>query len=60
MHRKNALCQINSNRYDCLIFPSGKNKLMNRFASPLWRFMADNRNPYESRLTWGEEIHFIR
>jgi hypothetical protein len=41
--------------------PSRKtSELMKRFASPSWHCVADNRNPYGSRLAWGGEAPFIR
>ena len=58
-HCKDVLCKVDSNGYDCHDFPS-QNKLMKRFASPSWHFVAARRNPNGSRLPWDGEVPFIR
>jgi hypothetical protein len=40
--------------------PKWKCEFMKRFASPSWRFVADNRNPNGSRLAGDGEVPFIR
>jgi hypothetical protein len=35
-------------------------ELMKRSASPSWHCVADNRNPYGSRLAWDGEVPFVR
>jgi len=59
MHSKDVLRQIDSYGYDSHDFPS-QSKLMKRFASPSWHFVAVNRNPHRARLAWDGEVPFIR